>query len=94
MVTNIYGKREDKEMTGAQWALQKAIDAVKKIDELQMEIAELEGDLIGLELEYAGHYASTSHVDVMNDYVGLYVEKENGDSYDVDISLEELWDML
>jgi hypothetical protein len=79
---------------GTKMSLRKLKEKREMVRNLQEDIEELEGDLMGAETEYKGHYACIQSISVMYDWACLYVEEENGNQYDVELTIDELEELL
>lgn len=81
-------------MTVAERLLKEIIEKKDKIFELRDELTETESNLVGMEIEHESNYAVVEHIDAMEGQVTLYVEDEDGDSWNEMISIYELLDKL
>ena len=77
-------------MTGAESLLNRIIDKKHQISVLKYDIEELQQDLTGMELVYNGNYAVIDSVDALCGEVVLYVEEDDGASWNELVSLYEL----
>lgn len=68
------------------WKEQKAM-AIQKLEDI-------EESLVGMELIYQGNYASILQLYGNMQNACLYVEDEDGDSWEVGLSLEELLELI
>lgn len=80
--------------TVAQSKVKELIQTRKNIRELQDNLTEMESDLIGMEFKYNNDFAVVEHIDTMEGNVILYIEDDDGDSWNEAISLYELIDIL
>lgn len=66
----------------------------EEIVELNEELSDLESCLMGAELEYNGHYAAVELVNANGVEIGLYVEEEDGTTYHVGLTFDELLELI
>lgn len=70
----------------AHWKEQRNI-AIQKLEEIEDNFA-------GMELVYQGDYAQVMHLYGDMEYACLYVENAAGESWEVDLSIEELLELV
>lgn len=73
--------------------VQRLIDLRKQrylTNEQTEEKDQIESDLVGFEFMYEGNYANIVHVNGGIENAIIYVEENNGDNWEVDLSLQEL----
>lgn len=74
--------------------IQELINYKREIQLLFEEMGELEYDLVGMEFEYFGDYASVMYADGNSQNVCIYVEDEDGESSEHILSLSELMNLI
>lgn len=79
-------------MSAAEYSLREIIQKKNQLINLRSELSELESDLCGMETKHEGNYAVVEHIDSMDGQVILYVEDEDGASWNDMITIYELLD--
>jgi hypothetical protein len=80
-------------MTNGQWLIKQIIEKKKLIQVVEQEIEEFESDLSGMEIDYHGMYAVIEGVDIDGEVI-LYVEEDDGNSYNLMLSIYELLELI
>lgn len=81
-------------MTGGEFLVREIIEKRSVIRKLEEELCDLEMDLSGMEIEYLGNYAVIEYADALDGQVTLYIEEEDGNSYNEMISLYDLLEII
>lgn len=70
------------------------MDYKRKMQAIFEGMREIEDNLVGMELIYQGNYASIMYVDGNTQNACLYIEDESGNNREVDLSLQELVNLI
>lgn len=81
-------------MANAKVIMRKIREKREMFNNLRGDMEDLEGDMIGMELEYEGNFAIIESVDGEDLNVTLYIELEDGRSYYEKIHFSDLEEWL
>ncbi|UNY40035.1 hypothetical protein KLEB273_gp125 [Bacillus phage vB_BauM_KLEB27-3] len=70
--------------------MERLIQLRKERASIIREMDQIQSELIDLEFMYQGHYASILHLNGRTQNATIYVENNNGENWEVDLSLQEL----